>query len=446
METPRSLQNLLSFVKHVEDTKSNERLFNMEATAVTPVAQIKLIMPSSFSRISSFVTGRSDDARIRVLIQPGVYAKNILPYRDDLIIEIVEREGIKQVMYKYRAIPIGTGDPEMESNNSALADLTTKDENNLIGIDFQLLELGFAKLRNQPAADIYYMSSLPNALLDKLTEHGDNLKLTGGDTWKGVDIELPVDNDRIFKQIVIPPSVRLIDLGDFFQEDERFGFYTTGMGMYYRKGLWRIYPLYRDGRFEKARKVLNIYRLPDNVFPTLRNSWIEDEKSITIFSTGESEHIDNTDVRRQTHGVGKRVIASDAAMGETGSYYNKGVSVTTREDSLSEYKTINRKSGEEWIPLEPIPTSNLSKRLTENALSDTSLTVVPWHNSSSLKIDPGMPVRYYYMSGSEILVYKEGSVAGIRCDYQIDNQSVNPVFRENSNLTITINTQEFIVK
>lgn len=445
MQSPRSLQNLIEFVNYVERTQRNERLFNMEATAVTPVAQIPLIIPNGFARMCSFVTGRSDDCRIRVQIQPGVYAKQIQPYRDDLIIEVVEQQGMSQVMKKYRAIPMSDGDPELEANHTALADLSTSDHMNMVTVTFQLLELGFAKFRNQPASDIFLMAKLEDVLHDKLGEYGETLNLTGPDAWKGVDIEQPVDNDRIFKQVVIPASVRLIDIGDFLQNDEKFGVYSTGFGMYYRKGLWRIYPLFRDGRYEKARKVLNIYRLPENVFPTLHNTWIEDDKSITIFSTGQGNNNDDTDIDRQTVGVGQRVIAADAVMGETGRYYNKGVSITTREDTLSEYKTVNRKSGEEWIPLDPNPTSNLSKRLSKNAETDVSTTTVPWHNSNGLKIDPAMPLRYYYMRG-DTLVYKEGSVAGLKIEYHMDTENVKPVFREHSVITLTVHSEEYEVK
>jgi hypothetical protein len=445
MESPRSLQNLIEFVNHVEATQRNERLFNMEATAITPEAQIPLIIPNAFARMCSFVTGRSDDMRLRAQIQPGVYSKQIQPFRDDLMIEIVERQGFGQVMKKYRAIPMSGSDPELEGNHTALANLMANDHLNMVSVDFQLFEMGFAKFRNAPASDIFLMAKLEDVFHDKLSEFGETLNLTGPDSWKGVDVEQPVDNDRIFKQVVIPASVRLIDLGDYLQNDEKFGVYNTGLGLYYRKGLWRIYPLYRDGRYEKARRVLNIYRLPENAFPTLHNTWIEDEKSITIFSTGKSTNNDDTDIDRQTHGVGQRVIAADAVMGETGRYYNKGVAVTTREDSLSEFKTVNRKSGEEWIPLDPTPTSNLGKRLTKNAENDTSVTTVPWHNSDALKIDPGMPLRFFYMRG-DILVYKEGSVAGLLSKYQMDTESVQPVFREHSVITLTINSQEYVVK
>lgn len=445
MEAPRSLKNLIDFVQYVQKTQQNERKFSITAMAITPVQQVPLLIPNGFARMSSFVTGRGDDYTIRVQIQPGVYQQDILPYRDNLTIEVVERIGTDQIMYKFRATPIDSDNPEMEGTHTAQANLKSKDETNIITIKFQLYELGYGILRNEPVQDIFLMSTLDNVLHDKLCEAGENLKLTGADAWKGVDIEYPIDNARAFKQIIIPFGTRLIDLGDFLQNNEEFGIYNTGLGMFYRKGLWRIYPLYRDGRYETARRRLNIYRLPQNVFPTLHNTWIADDKSITIFSTGEAINSDDTDIKRQNKGVGKRIITSDAAMGETGRYYNKGLAVTTSQDSLSEYRTVKRASGEEWIPTEMVPTGNICKHLSASALNDINITSVPWHNSNGLMIDPCMPVRYYYMSGDESLVYKEGSVGAIRSEYQTDTETTDPVFREHSTLVLMINSEEHAV-
>lgn len=445
METPRSLQNLIEYVQYVERTQRNERKFNMTAMAITPVEQIPLLIPNGFARMCSFVSGRGDDCTIRVQLQPGVYQNKILPFKENLIIEVCERTGVDQIMYRFRATPIDADNPEMEGTHTAQANLASKDETNLITIKFQLYETGLGVLRNLPAQDILLMSTLDNALHDKLCEAGESLGLTGPDAWKGVDIELPIDNDRVFKHIVIPFGTRLIDLGQFLQNHEEFGIYNTGLGMYYRKGLWRVYPLYRDGRYEKARRVLNIYRLPQNVFPTLNNTWIADDKSITIFSTGEAINSDNTDVKRQNKGVGKRIITSDAAMAETGAYYNKGVAVTTSQDSLSEYRTKARQSGEEWIPTEILPTGNICKHLSDNALNDINQTLVPWHNSNWEMIDPGMPVRYYYMSGAETLVFQEGSIGALRTEYQADTEALEPVFREHSTLVLLVNPDVYNV-
>ena len=54
-----------------------------------------------------------------------------------------------------------------------------------------------------------------------------------------------------------------------------------------------------------------------------------------------------------------------------------------------------------------------------------------------------MPVRYYYMSGCDKLVYREGTTQYIRCEWQMDTENVGqPVFREHSAIGIFLSDEE----
>jgi hypothetical protein len=442
MELPRPIANLIDHANSI-DNSGNERIFTMEVTVVTPTDQIPMILPSGFARLSAFATKLSDDARVIGQLQPGVYNDSVLPYKDNLYIEIVEREGMNQVMRRFRATPMGDANPAQQGGNTALANLASKDDINMISVTFQIFEVGFALLKNELIADVHLMTNLKDVLHYQLTKYGKMLELTGGDAFRGVDIEDPIDNDRIFKQVAIAPPIPLIRLGQWLQAHDEFGIYSTGLGMYYRKGMWYIYPLHRMGRYEKARKVLDVYRLPENVIPTLKNSYFVNGRTVTVLSTGGGNTKDGRDIDRQNKGTGKRVISSDAVMGEVGRYYNKGQALTTRQDSLSEYQTAKRASGEEMIPFHASPTNNLCKVLSENALNDNTDIVVEWHNSYGLLIEPGMPCRFFYMNGNNALMYKEGTVQHIKTEYRMDTESAgHPVFREHSAIGLSISKEE----
>lgn len=445
MELPRPLANLVSYANTI-DTGGSERVFALSAMAVTPEGQIPLLIPTAFARMSFFGLSHSDDCRIKVQIQPGVYQNNILPYRDNLYIEVTERIGYVQTMRRFRAIPLADTDNAMTASNTSMADLSTKDGLNIVTVDFQLLDPGFALLKTELVSDQLLMSTLPNALHYQLTKFGEKIKLTGADAWKGVDIEYPCDNERIFKQILITPAIPLIKLATWMQEHDQFGFYSKGLGSYYRKGQFYIYPLMKIGRYENARKVANIYLLPEDVFPTLKNTWWEEGKVLTILSTGAiASSEDGSDIEKQNSGSGKRVISSDAVMGEVGSYYSKGQALTTRADSLSEYKTSERGSGEELTPFHSTPTNNLCKLLSANAYNDGTVLTRTWHNSDGLRIVPGMPCRVFFMEGSEAMMYREGTILSVRSETQRDTESVQPYFREHSTLQMFISNQTVTV-
>ena len=435
MDMPRPIANLIDHANSID--VGTERLFQMDATVVTPVDQIPLLIPTGFARLSHFAAAHSDDAEIAAQIQPGVYMRDILPYKDNLYIEVVERVGLTQKVTRYRGIPKGDANPEMQGGNSALANLTGKDETNMITVNFQLIEIGFSVLKTVLVADTLLMTKLKDVLHGQLTKYGQELTLTGPDAFRGVNIEEPVDNDKFFRHVAIPSAVPLHKLGVYIQEHEEFGLYSTGFGMYYRKGMWYIYPVRRTGSYESARKVLDVYRVPENVMPTLQRSYFVNGRCLTVLSTGGGDTNDGRDIDRQNRGTGKRVISPDAVMGEQGYYYNKGQALTTREDSLSEFQTGKRASGEELIPFHGTPTSNLCKVLSESSLNDVTDVAVEWHNSDCTLIEPGMVCRYYYMSG-DVLMYKEGRVTFIRTDYRKDTESTQPVFREHSLLGLSI--------
>lgn len=443
MELPRPLANLITYANSI-DTGGSERLFNITATLITPNAQIPLLIPTGMAKLYLFGMNHSDDIQIKAQLQPGVYQTQVLPYRDNLYIEVVTRIGLQQTMKRYRAIPPGDTDPTMVGTNSAMADLTTKDSINMVELKFQLLDPGFAILRNELVSDHLLLVTLRDALHYQLTKFGEQLGLTGADAFRGVDIEEPLDNTRVFAVIIIPPS-KLIKLAEWMQEDDQFGMYSKGMGSYYRKGMWYIYPLLKIGRYENARKVANIYRLPQDVFPTLKNTWYVDDKVLTILGTGGGDNVDGSDILKMNKGSGKRVVNSDSMMGETGRYFAKGQALTTREDSLSEYKTSERSSGEELVPFHDKPTNNLCRLLSQNAFADGSIVSINWHNSDVDQLVPGMPCRFYFMHGSDTLMYREGTVISARGETQRDTQSVEPVFREHAYLELFISNQTVTV-
>lgn len=444
MEFPRSLSNLVAYANTVDKAKADKKV-KLIATAITPTEQIPLLLPTGFSKFSMYALNFADDFRLKVQIQPGVYQKKILPHKDNLYIELVEREGLSQTMKRFRAVPLGDRDPEIIGSNTQMANLASKDDINMVTVTFQLMEIGYAILKNLMVSDRHLMSTLDNVLHYQLTKYGKQLTLTGEDAWKGVDIERPIDNDRVFKHIIIggsPAAIPYVQLGRWLQNHEEFGIYSKGFGMYYSKGLWRIYPLFKAGRYDKARQVLNIYRLPEDAFPTLHATHFTQGKVTTILSTGQAKQIAGTDIAKQNQGTGKRVINADLVMGEVGMYYSKGQAIATRPDSLSEYQTSKRSSGEEIAPFLDKPTNNLCKHLSANSFNEGTTQTLQWNNSDHRLLVPAMPIRYYYMSGDNALKYKEGTLLGARTEYTKDTENPDMVFREHSALSLFLLDQE----
>ncbi|EBV8434204.1 hypothetical protein AVA65_08135 [Salmonella enterica subsp. enterica serovar Minnesota] len=432
MQAPKPIKNLLEQARRTSQVGSR-RIVRLKANLITPTMHIPLIIPGAFSKYSNFVSSNSDDARIKGHLQPGAYFNSVLPYKDNLLIEVLEQEGISQTSTVYRCIPLGTGNPSMAGQHSATANLDALNNRNVIEVEFQLMDPGFDLLKNVPVDRIVLMGKLDDTLHSLLTEQGEKLGLTGPNAFRGVDIEKPIDNPQVFQHIVIPQGTRLVKLAEFLQNDDQYGIYSKGLGSYYRKGMWYIYTLYRLGRYRQAPKVLDIYRLPQDTIPTLEVSYYTNERGIIVLSTGEGDQFDRRDIRHQNKGTGTRVINPDALAGEAGNYYGKGQALTTRQDSLSEFRTSQRANDNDFVPMNTTPSSNVWKFMSENARNDGMTVTVDWHNSNISLISPGMPCRYYYMEG-EVLRMKEGTVLETRMDFTPDRTDTNPVFRERGKL------------
>lgn len=440
MEYPKPLANLIKQAGTL-DSKVKERTFRLFANIITPEEQIPLIIPTGFARLSAFGLNHADDCQIKGQLQPGVYLDRVLKFKDNLFIEVIERTGLNQTLKRYRAIPLGDNNPSVTGGSTGLANIGSKDSMNMTPVTFQLIDPGYATLKNQMTSGVFLMTKLDTVLLDQFAKFGEELTLEEQDSWKGVDLVRPIDNDKVFKHVVIPSGIPLVKLPAWLQQHEEFGIYSTGIGSFYRSGYWYVYPLFRFGLYERAKRVLHVVRLPEDIFPTLKRTHFEEGRVLTIMSSGGGKVKDGRDVAKQNRGVGKRIISADAVTGDSGYYYSKGQAIATREDSVSEVSTSSRGSGEEMVPFLETPTNNLCKHLSQNAYNEGMELNIRWDNSDGLLIVPGMPLRYYYLVDNE-LRYREGTVLSIRSEYMKDTKTTQPVFREFSMLTLFVDKDE----
>lgn len=436
MEVSTALRNLMKQARAIA-TSGSARYFKMTATIITADAQIPLHLPTGFACNSDFAGTRADDFRIMGQIQPGLYFKSVDPYKDNLKIELVERTGDTQNVRTFRAIPLNSVDPALMGTTTQLSNLSGSDDLNIISVTFQLFELGYAQLRYNMVGDVALMATLDKVLQNAYITESENLNLLGADAFRGVDMELPIDNAQVFSHIEYPDGVRLFDLASYLQNDDKYGIYSKGLGSYYRKGMFYIYPLFKMGRYDNAHAVLDIFRLPEDAIPTIEVSYQVNGKHTYILSTGGAAHNDNADANKQNYGTGKRIISPDALTGDVGYYYEKGAAVTTRTDSISEYQTSQRASGEQISTFERKPSSNLCKALSMNAFNDGYTLKIGWDRSDSTLIYPGMPCKYYYSVDNLNLIVKEGTVLSVRAKYNMNTLGdPSPTFKESCEIVI----------
>lgn len=414
----------------------------MTAVFITPKGQYRSLGVVRFMEMADFVNQRSEMYQIRCRFQPGVYFNDIVPYRDDLICQLVIRSDSDSVMREYVAIPKVDKDVRSESNSNIHNNMDALNEVNAVSYEFQLMDKGFAKLRNLPYSNIFLMSNVQTAIITALDEGSKLAELTGYDSYKSVYMHTPVDNPNTYRQIIIPNGTRLINVPQYLQEHNDHGVYSKGLGSFYKQRYWWVYPLFNVNRVDTHPRPLDVIRVPQNKIPDLDFTFYQTSTGITIISTGDAVHSDNADIRKQNEGVGKRVVMGDAVAGDTGYHYNNGRAVTTRADSLQEYKLSDRRNGEEWIPLDLDPTGNLMVPLSDNARNEGEIITVEWRNGDTGYLEPGHPVRYNYLYDDDTMMVRKGVLLGYRTDYIPITDHVVPYMKRTTKITMFLKRQE----
>lgn len=414
---------------------------NITAIIVTPNKQIQALGVTAFVELGDFINARCDTVQIKVRLQPGVYFDQIVPFRDDLEMHIVVDSESDSKVRMFVAVPLVDKDVRSESNNSSAANMEALDFTEMVEYTFQLIDKGFNKIKNIPVSRIFHMANPLPVMKTMLEEETKKLGLTSWDTYKGIYMHEPIDNLNNYRQIIIPNGTRLVDLAVYLQNHNEYGVYSKGLGCYYKQNYWWVFPLYNTTLAETHKRPIDIIRVPQNKIPDLDSTFYRSDTGMTIISTGNGTHKDGADVRKQNDGVGQRIIMGDAIAGDTGYHYNNGRALTTRADTLQEYKLSERRNGEEWIPLNPNPTGNVCAPLSENARNEGEIIQVEWRNGDIGYLEPGHPLRYQYMLNDDEMVVRQGVLLGYRSDYKPIVNHVKPMMKRTTTLFIFLKRQ-----
>lgn len=414
----------------------------LDAIFITPVEQIKAIMVQGFSESADFIQNRSEMIGLTVQLQPGVYQDKILKYRDDLTVQIVSATESDVRVREFVAIPLADNDPRAASNSAVNANFSAQDSIAMVSVQFQLMDKGFAKMKNLEVSDNFAMSDVESVMRVMMQEISSKLEFDPDAKFKGMFMHTPIDNVNRYRQILFPTGTKFINLPLYLQNHEEYGVYSKGLGSFYKQGWWWIYPTFNTTLVETHHRPIDLIRFPKDKAPTLESTLYVSDDAITILSTGDAKHSDVSDIRKQNKGVGSRVVMGDSVSGDQAYHYSKGQAITTRQESLQEFKLSARKDGEEYVPIDLTPTGNICRALSMSSVNEGEFLTVPWINGDTGYLEPGHPVRYQYMSDNDQMTTRHGVLIGYRTDYVPVTAGPVPKMKRTSVLHVFLKRQE----
>lgn len=408
---------------------------------ITPEGHYPLLGVEKFAEMADFTQNRSTMYGIRVRLQPSVYFNRILPFRDDTDIQLIVDSGTDRVIREFKVVPMVDTDLRAQSNNTAETNLEALDTTELVPYELQLIEKGYARLKNLPAQGSFLMATPDKVVYNLLDGKSEAANIPGHDRYRGMVMSQPIDNTNVYRQVIVPSGTRLVDVPGYIQNHPEYGIYSKGLGCFYKQNYWYVFPLFNTNLVDTHPRPLDVIRVPQNKIPALDATFYKSDVAMTIIATGGSEQSDGADIRKQNDGVGQRLVMGDAISGDTGYHYNNGRAITTRADSMQEYKLSDRRDGEEWIPIDRTPTGNVCKALSQNAMNEGEVVVVEWQNGDVGFLEPGQPVRFQYMYNEDEMMTRKGVLLGYRCDYKAITSHGQPILKRTTMLHIFLKRQ-----
>lgn len=389
-----------------------------DAVFVTPMGSFKTLGVTMYAEFADFVNGRSTDFGIKIRMRPSMYINNLLPYKDNLTVQIITSDMTNNMVREFVANPLLDVDVRSEGNNSMHANVEGLSHAAIQEYEFQLFDPTYAKARTIETSYIGLMGNVGTVLSILFEREMKRAGFTAVD-YQGLVMDTPIDNTINYSAITVPEGIRLTKLATFLQDSEKYGVYSKGLGCFFKQKRWWIYRLYDLYKYDGHPSPIDIIRYPEDKTPTLEFTFFVTDNGLTILSTGKVEQADGSDIERQNNGVGMRLINPDLVGGEAGVRINAGRAIKTRVDSLAEYQTTERGNGNDYVPLNPTPTSNVNKYASLNAIADGTIINVPWHCGDPGYLEPGAPIRYQFMGASDRMETRRGVLLGYRMDTKV---------------------------
>lgn len=352
----------------------------------------------------------SDEFVITLAIPGGTYVKRIYPFKDKIDITISripiyevgdsKDENAEIQSERYTATLIDKGNPLVEANGMNTATEDNLNLTNIFDISFQLVNKALEQMRMLTVGGIYRNTIPANVVKTILTNESKKVIVDNARLPIGVDM-VDANNTQLRDHVIIPHGTKLISLPEYVHH-KCGGIYSAGIGYYFKKDHWYIYPCYDVTRFNKSVRKLTIINVPRNKFPDIERTYRLDGKNLVVMANGEVSLRDETDVQQLNLGNGVRFSDADKYMGNYATTKNNKTTVN-RGTNNTEAISSGRQNGNNNVQTSNNPiTSNPYLEFSKMSRRQGSILTMVWENSKSELLEPGMMVRMLYLDNDDV--------------------------------------------
>lgn len=413
-----------------------------ELTYDTTVVDVFRVV--SLNRYADFANAYAEEFTVDMVINAGDYNTKLVDNADRLLINLMINSAYPNqppniTKLTMRAFPKNTTDDRVNQNRTA--DLNQKGIGNLEinTYQFQLVDLAIEQMRTMQTGGNFPVTSAAAVLRVLMGGAGSMLDLPLEQKPVAPDVVAP-DTEVVKNMVSVKQGTALCDLPGYLQE--HYGLYNTKLGSFYHDRSWYIWPLFNTKRFELAKKTLTLINVPKDRFPDIETTFEVRGSSVVILLTGDTKYEDTSNRQQFNDGNGTRAIRASAVSGDEGRVVDKGQVVLERSNTNTEIRTNDRRSGVNFVPTSGEVTDNTARVLSRTATVNGSTAQFTWQSSDPSLIYPGMPVKFLYLKGNEV-VQRYGVLIGSESQYTLTRPGMVDVSMiSNTALTVFISNAD----
>lgn len=374
----------------------------------------------SIDIIRDYAGSYADAIFVEVAIGSGTFAHMVQPFKDNLQITLTRTPLTESTQDTDLSVDIEAQtmratlnqdtSPVMEGNTIHSQSKEMGDLSDIEFVKFQLVDLALEQVRMQSVGGVFRDTTAADVLKYMMTDVSKKIEVDEEHEIEGVDM-YEASNKEPQKHIILNHGMRFTDVPGYLQEKCN-GIYNAGLGYYLQKKHWFVYPLFDMTRYEKSLKGLTLINVPKNRMAGADRTFRRTDNQIIALVTGAVRHNDDSEKLQLNDGNGTRFTDARKVMESFGETKDNRT-VVLRATNNNEYIGAERKNKFNNVQQSRSKiTSNNFSELSRMARLSIAHLQCTWENSDPGAITPGMPVKYMYTVGNEVIEV-HGTVIGV---------------------------------
>lgn len=375
--------------------EARAKYFKYEAILVTEEGEVPAMAITSMDWIRDYRNAAADEILMTLTIPWGKYLNRILPFKENLRITILKTTiggagsstSDFTVEQTFNAFLQAEDEGDTMGTNPMTATEDVSDLSGLKTITVQLQEVAFTILRTKMVGGAFVDTRPFDVLMSLLSGASFNLDVEKVDAVTGINAVDP-NNTSTRSNIMIPHGLPLVSLADKLQT-QYGGIYNSGIGCYYQKGAWWVWPLYNMKMYDEVKETALFILPPTRRLGGVEHTWKKVDGHLTVIVTGGVSRSDPSELLLLNEGNATRYVNPDNLL-EGFFEVGQNKAVAKRSSNSSEYEAISRRSGSMSRVNADMTHSNNYHEASKLVARNGAYITMEWENSDPDVLIPGL--------------------------------------------------------